>query len=156
MSLEMQSLMPYLGNSPSYQSPILGRGRRSLEPDTGAIDELLTTAELEEVSSLEQSMGDIDELLTLALQPRKDHLGGVDSYLAKKLCEKRPEDIKVAMSRLCLGLNHSVPVRLASSNAARAKSTPIGEAAGASSPPSARQTPASTRTLNAGGSKPHS
>jgi hypothetical protein len=67
-------------------------------------------AEIEEASSLEPYMADIDELLTLALQPRKDHLGGVDTYLAKKMCEKRPEDIKVAMSRLCLGLNHSVPV----------------------------------------------
>lgn len=56
-------------------------------------------------------MADIDELLTLSLQPRKDHLGGVDKYLARKLCEKRPENIKVAMSRLCLGLNHSVQVR---------------------------------------------
>jgi hypothetical protein len=55
-------------------------------------------------------MADIDELLTLSLQPRKDHLGGVDKYLAQKLCEKRPENIKVAMSRLCLGLNHSVQV----------------------------------------------
>jgi hypothetical protein len=34
----------------------------------------------------------------------------VDKYLAAKLCEKRPENIKVAMSRLCLGLNHSVQV----------------------------------------------
>ena len=68
-------------------------------------------AELEDASSLEPFMADIDELLTLSLQPRKDHLGGVDKYLAGKLCLKRPENIKVAMSRLCLGLNHSVQVR---------------------------------------------
>lgn len=67
-------------------------------------------AELEDASSLEPFMADIDELLTLSLQPRKDHLGGVDKYLAGKLCQKRPENIKVAMSRLCLGLNHSVQV----------------------------------------------
>jgi hypothetical protein len=53
----------------------------------------------------------VDELLTLALQPKKEGLGGVDKYLIHKLSHTPPLDIKSAMSRLVCGMQHSIKVR---------------------------------------------
>eukprot|EP00892_Ulva_mutabilis_P005304 jgi/Ulvmu1/3145/UM015_0185.1 len=69
---------------------------------TGAI------SELEEAGAIDGHIDDIDELLTLALQPKKDGLGGVDKYLIGKLCQNKPRSIKAAMARLCMGMNNSI------------------------------------------------
>ena len=68
-------------------------------------------AELEEAgASLDSHLDTVDELLTLALQPRKEGLGGVDQYLIQKLAQSRPLDIKSAMARLCRGMQNSIKV----------------------------------------------
>ena len=68
-------------------------------------------AELAEAgASLDSHLDTVDELLTLALQPRKEGLGGVDQYLIQKLAQSRPLDIKSAMARLCRGMQNSIKV----------------------------------------------
>lgn len=70
-------------------------------------------AELEEAgASLDSHLDTVDELLTLALQPKKEGLGGVDQYLIHKLAQSQPSDIKSAMARLCRGMQNSIKVQI--------------------------------------------
>ncbi|NJR42788.1 MAG: hypothetical protein HC767_09105 [Akkermansiaceae bacterium] len=75
------------------------------------VDAYCTHVELEESESLEAHMPDIGELLEAARKPKRDNLGGVDSYLARILCLKQPEDMTTAIGRLSLGHIHGMPVR---------------------------------------------
>lgn len=70
---------------------------------TGVIEEL------EHAKSLEPHMPDIGELLEAARKPKRDHLGGADTYLARILCRKPPSDLITAVGRLSLGHIHSMP-----------------------------------------------
>lgn len=68
-------------------------------------------AELEEAgASLDAHLDTVYELLTLALQPKREGLGGVDQYLMQKLARSQPSDIKSAMARLCRGMQNSIKV----------------------------------------------
>jgi hypothetical protein len=83
--------------------------KQHLYADLVQVTRLLAECE-DSSSSLDANLDTVSELLMLALQPKKEGLGGVDRYLISKLAQNQPSDIKSAMARLSLGMQNSILV----------------------------------------------